>query len=1271
MDGRLFLKLRLWLAGGACAFGLLLGLRVEANEAQWIWAVGVDRNAIPAGSTCLFRKGINLRSAAQGSVTIAADDAFELFVNGRRVGTGRSARKLNDFDISNFLVTGRNVIAVKVDNTHGTTAALAARVSLRPLSGQQWFNFHTDTSWKASTRIEPLWQTTTFNDSRWGAAQSFGTLGSTVPWDKQEDVVVAEEYQESARFQIQEGFGVQLLFDDDEVGSLIAMAFNEFGHIVASRERGPLMLMFDSDGDGIPDQTRVYCDQVSSCQGILPLNGDVYVVGDGPDGTALYRLGDTNRNGTLDRVQTLLKFKGKPGEHGPHGIELGPDGMLYLVVGNHMQVIGDGGAGETLKVSYEGDLLTPRYEDPGGHARGVKAPGGMVIRTDLNGKTVERVAGGIRNAYDLVFHSDGSLFVHDSDMESDMGASWYRPTALYEVTEAGEFGWRSGWAKWPEYYLDRLPSVLETGRGSPTGAACYEHYNFPTRYQGSLFLADWSEGQILNVRLKPNGSGYSADSQVFLQGQPLNVTDISIGPDGALYFCTGGRGTAGGVYRVEWEGPVPERVKNLGTGIAAAIRQPQPLSAWGRQALAGIKKELGDQWNELVAGVAYSDKNPPHYRTRALLLMELFGPAPSDELLLELSRAQSEAVRAKAAYMMGLHPSTRNARQLAQLLDDRDARVRRAACEAMLRSQQAPRPQLVLPLLRDNDRMLAFTARRLLESIPAEQWRQEVLDSEHPRTSIVGGLALVTVDDSEATALRVLSKMSHLMKDFLSDADFVDLLRVIQVALERGKIEPNKVQPLRDQIAEEFPSGEPRLNAELARLAAYLEADSIGKRALQYLQSDAPLAERIQVAMHLRFLPRDWTAEERFELIKFYENASQAESGSSVPLYLMLATRDFAKNLSVDDAVAILEQGVSWPNASLAALYKLPQPVDQATAKMLIALDEDISSPEFTRDVFKRLRTGIVAALSLTGDDQSQAYLRKVWRNDPERRQPIAMGLAQHPEGPNWDYLVRSLNILEGEAARDVLAQLTAVPVATDDPEALRQVILLGLTFESEQQSTKPAEQLLTHWTGLQRGKSAGESMAVWQQWYAKTYPDRPPAELPKVDEGSRWDFDQLADYLESDEGRYGDPENGSKVYAKADCASCHRFGSSGESVGPDLTSISRRFTRREVLESILYPSHVISDQYASKKVLTLDGNVYVGLLAENGRGELSIRDSKNNVTTLKESDVDQILPSQSSIMPSGTLDSLTLREISDLMAFMGVVPPVEVANRPSGQSGR
>ena len=61
----------------------------------------------------------------------------------------------------------------------------------------------------------------------------------------------------------------------------------------------------------------------------------------------------------------------------------------------------------------------------------------------------------------------------------------------------------------------------------------------------------------------------------------------------------------------------------------------------------------------------------------------------------------------------------------------------------------------------------------------------------------------------------------------------------------------------------------------------------------------------------------------------------------------------------------------------------------------------------------------------------------------------------------------------------------------------------------------------------------------------------------------------------------------------------------------------------------------------------------------------IQARDARNNTTLVGADEIDQILPSTSSIMPSGLIDELTLREISDLMSYLGVLPSAEIASRP------
>lgn len=1261
---------------GLCLLLLcLLSTIVSAQEAMWIWSPEQPRDNVPKGNVH-FRKIFQTKQPEGGQIAIAADDTYELFLNGRKIGSGGGTEKLTQYDIGKFVTRGRNLVSVRVTNSNGNHAGLAARVLVKE-RGAGWQAHSTDASWRVSVAPMPFWNTAFYNDRRWGEAVVLGRLGETAPWDTPPPSATAETEADpeatkrQGRFTVAEEFRVEKVLDGDtdKLGSLIAMTFNEFGHILAARENGPLLLIYDSNEDGEPDKVRDYCDKVKNCQGILALNGEVFVTADGPEGFALYRLADGDRDGRLEQVTTLVKFKGTPGEHGPHGVELGPDGLLYVIVGNHMHPETEPDKLSPYSNYYEGDLNQPRYEDPGGHAVGIKAPGGTVIRTDVDGQSVQVVAGGIRNAYDLAFNRWGDLFTWDSDMESDIGTSWFRPTRLFHVTPGAEFGWRSGWACWPDYFLDTLPGIGEGGRGSPTGLAFYNHHMYPTRYHDAMFLGDWSEGRILCARMKRDGASYRVETETFVEGQPLNVTDLAVGPDGSLYFVTGGRGTAGGIYRVVWKGKVPESVSSIGTGIGAAIRQPQLQSAWGRQKIAALRNDMADEWDRLIVGVARSASNPWYYRARALDLMQLFGPAPSKELLLLMARDDGAEVRAKAAWAMGLHSSRETHDRLIALLEDDDATVRRVACESLLRAGQVPPFERLVPSLASADRAEAWAARRLLERMPPAQWKEAVLETENQRLFLQGGLALMVAHPSPENALEVLQQISQMLLGFVADREFADLLRLCQVALLRGEISPDDVPQLRDQLAEEFPSSNHRMNREMARLLVFLQANTILDRYLEYLRSDAPHIERLHLALHLRFLEGTWRPQQRLELLKFYESSQQEKGGGSYQLYVANFARDFARGLTDDEVRLVLAKGAQWPNAALGVLYKLPKELDEELLLFLKELDRQVATQN--DPLTERLKVGIVAVLARSGDRESMTYLREIWQRDPERRATVALGLSQVPDGDNWKLLLKSLPLLEDRIAREVLGRLRTVSTRPEDAEHFRQVILAGLRVKDGGPAQSVA--LLEHWTSERLGPPNDppeKNLARWQRWFNETFPDHPEAKLPTPPPDAKWQFRELLQFLAGEEGAKGAAGRGAEIFTKAQCIKCHRFGEKGESLGPDLSSVAKRFTRREILESILYPSHVISDQYASKAVTTKKGLQYVGIVAPGAGGELTVLQSDGKKVIVSGDDVEDVTLSRASAMPDGLLNNLTLEEIADLFAYLMTPPNQRVTRAPGKEKG-
>src|SRR4051794_13512940 len=109
-------------------------IKSTAGEAQWIWHASFPKDEVPAG-TCYFRHVFDIEFPERGHIEITCDNRFELWVNGRRVGSSTDWHVLQVYEIDKQLVRGRNVIAVKCENETKGTAGLAARVVIRQSGG--------------------------------------------------------------------------------------------------------------------------------------------------------------------------------------------------------------------------------------------------------------------------------------------------------------------------------------------------------------------------------------------------------------------------------------------------------------------------------------------------------------------------------------------------------------------------------------------------------------------------------------------------------------------------------------------------------------------------------------------------------------------------------------------------------------------------------------------------------------------------------------------------------------------------------------------------------------------------------------------------------------------------------------------------------------------------------------------------------------------------------------------------------------------------------
>jgi len=356
------------------------------------------------------------------------------------------------------------------------------------------------------------------------------------------------------------GFDVELLYSvpGSEQGSWVNLCNDDKGRIYASDQYGVLYRftppapgeeLESSDIQRLPLEIR-------AVNGMLFAFGALYVAVNDYERkieSGLYRITDSDNDDELDKVEKLRGMEAR-GDHGVHAIVLTPDQKgLYLICGNNVDPT-EAAASSPVKPNWNDDHLLPRMPDGRGHNRDRLAPGGLIYRVDPDGKNFELFANGFRNIFDASINHNGDLFTYDADMEYDFNTPWYRPTRVNHVLSGGEYGWRNGAGKYPEFYFDNLPATLNIGPGSPTGTVFGYGARFPAKYQKAFYALDWSWGKIYAVHLTPEGASYTATKEEFVTGGPLPVTDAIIHPDGAMYFAIGGRRVQSGLYRVTYKG---------------------------------------------------------------------------------------------------------------------------------------------------------------------------------------------------------------------------------------------------------------------------------------------------------------------------------------------------------------------------------------------------------------------------------------------------------------------------------------------------------------------------------------------------------------------------------------------------------------------------------------------------------------------------------------------------------------------------------------------
>ena len=305
----------------------------------------------------------------------------------------------------------------------------------------------------------------------------------------------------------------------------------------------------DSDGDGVADESTVFAtgfdDPAAGIgAGLLPRGSDVYYTCI-PD---VWRLTDADDDGVAEARESLHRGYGVRVAllgHDLHGLEVGPDGLLYFSIGDR-----------GFHVESEGRTFAHAHT-------------GAVLRCELDGSNLEVFATGLRNPQELVFDDRGDLFTGDNNSDGGDKARWVW------VLEGSDSGWRQAyqWITQPNlrgpWNAERMwhtpheeqpahihPPIANVTSG-PSGLCYYPGTGWGPRWRGTFFLCDFrgnpTYSGVYSFRVVPRGAGFElVDFERFLWNSL--VTDVDFAPGGDLFvsdWVSGWNRTGKGrLYRV-------------------------------------------------------------------------------------------------------------------------------------------------------------------------------------------------------------------------------------------------------------------------------------------------------------------------------------------------------------------------------------------------------------------------------------------------------------------------------------------------------------------------------------------------------------------------------------------------------------------------------------------------------------------------------------------------------------------------------------------------
>lgn len=1020
-----------------------------------------------------------------------------------------------------------------------------------------------------------------------------------------------------------------------------------------------LRLVWDSDGDGKADKDSVFADGFNRPEdgiaaGVLARRGSVYFACI-PD---LYLFRDPRGENKATEKKSLATGFGIHVQyigHDLHGLIMGPDGKLYMSVG-------DRGLNVTTK---EGKKL-------------FNPDSGAVLRCEPDGSKLELVHTGLRNPQELAFDDRGNLFTWDNNCDSGDRARWV------QIVEGGDSGWRCGFQHGTGYHTPAVPQgnrgpwnteklwlpqwdgqpayivppLLNFGNG-PSGITHYPGVGLNDKYKDHFFCADFTGGPgggsaIWTLAVKPKGASFEVTGEPRKFATNMLPTDVEFGPDGAFYWSD---------WTTGWDKP--------GKGRIFRVTDPEAMK---NPAVAEAKKLLADGLGKKSADELEKLLSHPHQQVRQEAQYELVSLGADGRLAKVAKESKDQVARLHAVWGLGQiarkHPLTALTAQ--ELVKDADAEVRRAAIEQVgnlatsgrdlwpaagggLRPTRLPEISIDLAKLMTTDPDARVRAAAAVAYGKIGQPQPLAIRPQAEQSFYAPLFELLKANDDKDPYLRHAAVMGL----FHAARNPVDLWNAWTLA--KGKYDVASVRmgvllALRkansEKVAEFLTDAEPRIVAEAAR-AIYDERMTNAYGALARL-ADKP-AQPDAVAFRA-LAASSWLAGAE-PIARFAGRAGE-------PDYL----RAFALKLLADwaapgrrDPITGLTMDLGKRDAKSAADALKLAGLGVFTGSELVRKEAAQAAAKLGVKEFGPLMAGFVKDAKNPVSVRVEALFAVDALRDASTKELVALALAS--DEPKLRAAGRGVKAKLEPAV--VLAEIPALLKDEKTSVAERQGAFAILAAAK---SSEAADKLLDEWLDAAvAGKVPGEVVLDVLD-AAETRANTPKLKLfaqlkQKVDKyraaqntaANAPNGDKTAAYTDSLAG--GDAERGRSIFLNNSavyCQRCHKLDGQGGEVGPQLNGIAaeKEKDRRYLLEAIVAPSAKIAKGFETVILLLEDETTVSGVIKSEDKQVIKLVTADNKEVTVKVAEVTRRRTGPSA-MPDDLHKKLSRRELRDVVEFL------------------